>query len=145
MEQRVSIISLGVDDLARAKAFYQALGWESASEESGIVAFNLLGHVLTLYPWADVAAEVGLTPDEYGKPNVMLAYNVREKAEVAQVLAAAKVAGGTITKPAQDVFWGGHSGYFRDLDGHYWEVAFNPFSPIGPKGGFQWNGGDGAV
>ena len=75
----------------------------------------------------------------------MLAYNVRTMEEVAQVLAAAEAAGGTIAKTAQDVFWGGHSGYFRDPDGHYWEVAFNPFSPLGPNGGFQWNGGDGAL
>lgn len=145
MDQRLSVVSLGVDDLERAKAFYEALGWQAASEETGIVAFNLLGIALTLYPWPDVAAEVGMTVEEYGKPNVMLAYNVREKSEVVDILAAAEAAGATIVKPAQDVFWGGHSGYFRDLDGHYWEVAFNPFSPLGPKGGFQWNGGDGAL
>jgi len=86
-----------------------------------------------------------MTVEEYGKPNVMLAHNVRTREEVAATLAVAEAAGGTIVKPAQDVFWGGHSGYFRDLDGHYWEVAFNPFSPLGPKGGFQWGGGNDAL
>jgi len=145
MDQRVSVVGLGVDDLTRAKRFYEALGWRAASDETGIVAFNLIGMALTLYPWPDVAAEVGMTVEEYGKPNVMLAHNVRTRDEVAATLAKAEAAGGTIVKPAQDVFWGGHSGYFRDLDGHYWEVAFNPFSPLGPKGGFQWGGGNDAL
>ncbi len=143
MDQRLSMITLGVDDLVRAKAFYEALGWQANSDDEGIVAFNLLGMVLGLYPWEGVAAEVGMSPEDYGKPNVMVAYNVREKSEVAEVLAKAEAAGGKIVKPAQDVFWGGHSGYFRDPDGHYWEVGFNPFSPLGPKGGFQFGGGDG--
>lgn len=145
MEQRLSMITLGVADLQRSKVFYEGLGWKAEPMEGeGIVAFNLLGMVLGLYPWKDVAAEVGMTADEYGTPNVMVAYNVREKSEVAEFLSKAEAAGGTIVKPAQDVFWGGHSGYFRDPDGHYWEVAFNPFSPVGPKGGFQW-GGAGAL
>ncbi|MDP7151295.1 MAG: VOC family protein [Paracoccaceae bacterium] len=146
MEQRLSMITLGVDDLARAKAFYEGLGWQAEPmQDEGIVAFNLIGMVLALYPWAHVAAEVGMSVADYGRPNVMVAYNVREKSEVASILAKAQNAGGTIVKPAQDVFWGGHSGYFRDLDGHYWEVAHNPFSPVGPKGGFQWGGGEGAL
>lgn len=84
-----------------------------------------------------------MTAEEYGKPSSMVAYCVREKHQVAEVLSLAKKAGAQIVKPAQDVFWGGHSGYFRDPEGHYWEVAFNPFSPVGPKGGFQFGGGDG--
>lgn len=144
MEQRLSMITLGVDDLDRARAFYEALGWTPSSDENeGIVAFNLLGMVLGLFPWEGVAAEVGMTVEDYGKPNAMVAYNVRDKSDVTTLLDLAAKAGGTIVKPAQDVFWGGHSGYFRDPDGHYWEVAFNPFSPPGPKGGFQFGGGDG--
>ena len=146
LEQRISMITLGVDDLGRAKTFYEGLGWKAEhAEGEGIVAFNMLGMVLTIYPWEHVAAEVGMTVEDYGKPNVMLAHNVRGKSEVAAFLAKAEAAGGTIVKPAQDVFWGGHSGYFRDPDGHYWEVAFNPFSPVGPQGGFQWGGGEGAL
>ena len=84
MDQRLSMITLGVDDLARAKAFYESLGWQANSEDDeGIVAFNLLGMVLGLYPWEGVAAEVGMSVEDYGKPNVMVAYNVREKGEVA--------------------------------------------------------------
>lgn len=146
MEQRLSGIVLGVDDLDRAKAFLGALGWDVASQETGIAAYNMMGAmVLSLYPWADVAAELGLSPEEYGKPSAMIGQNVRTKEAVAETLAKAEAAGATIVKPAQDVFWGGHSGYFRDPDGHHWEIAFNPFSPLGPKGGFQWNGGIGAL
>lgn len=146
MDQRLSGIVLGVEDLDRARSFLTALGWDCASQEKGIAAYNMMGTmVLSLYPWADVAAELNMTPENYGKPSSMIGQNVRTKEEVAETLAMAEAAGATIVKPAQDVFWGGHSGYFRDPDGHYWEVAFNPFSPLGPKGGFQWNGDEGAL
>jgi len=135
-----------VENLTRAKAFLTALGWQISSQDEGIAAYNMMGTmVLSLYPWPDVAAELGMTPEDYGKPNAMIGQNVRTKEEVAETLAKAKAAGATIVKPAQDVFWGGHSGYFRDPDGHYWEIAYNPVSPLGPKGGFQWNGGHGAL
>ena len=146
MEQRLSGIVLGVEDLERAKSFLQALGWEVSSQETGIAAYNMMGTmVLSLFPWPDVAAELGMTAEEFGKPHSMIGQNVRTKEEVAETLSKAEAAGATIVKPAQDVFWGGHSGYFRDPDGHYWEIAYNPFSPLGPKGGFQWNGGIGAL
>lgn len=130
------MITLGVADLDRAIAFYKALGWKQANEGDGegIAFFDVQNSVIGLYPWAGVAAEVGMTEEEYGHPNVMLAFNVHTKEEVAPILAEAEAAGGTIVKPAVDVFWGGHSGYFRDPDGHYWEVAHNPFSPLGPNG-----------
>ncbi|MDG1737252.1 MAG: VOC family protein [Paracoccaceae bacterium] len=146
MEQRLSGVVLGVDDLERAKAFYTALGWEPASKEDGIVAFNILGAMtVSLYPWKGVAEEFGLTLDEFTKTSAMLAHNVRSRDDVDSTLAQAKAAGANIIKPAVEVFWGGYSGYFQDLDGHYWEVAHNPFSPLGPLGGFQWNGGEGAL
>ncbi len=136
MDQRVSMITLGVADLARATAFYKALGWQQANEDDneGIAFFNVQNSVIGLYPWKGVAAEVGMSEAEYGRPNVMLAYNVPAKEDVAPILAQAQAAGGTIVKHGVDVFWGGHSGYFRDPDGHYWEVAHNPFSPLGPNG-----------
>ena len=134
MDQRVTMITLGVDDLDRAKGFYTRLGWQPAGDDQGIVFFNLQNSVLALYPWDGVAAEFGQTVAEFGRPKAMLAYNVPSKEEVGAVLAQAREAGGTIAKEAQDVFWGGHSGYFRDPDGHYWEVAYNPFSPLGPNG-----------
>ena len=110
MEQRVSLITLAVDDLHRATSFYETLGWRRVeSDDEGVVAFDLIGQTLGLYP----------------------------RAELAEAVAAA---GGHILKPAQDVFWGGHHGYFSDPDGHIWEVAYNPFSPLGPKGEFGWGG-----
>ena len=134
MDQRASMITLGVADLDRARAFYEALRWKMAGDDDGIVFFNLHAMVLALYPWKGVAEEFGMDEQEFGRPNAIVAYNVTQKEEVAQILAEAEAAGGTIVKAAQDVFWGGHSGYFRDPDGHYWEVAHNPFSPLGPNG-----------
>ena len=136
MDQRISMITLGTADMDRAVAFYKAMGWVQANEGSdeGIAFFNVQNSVFALYPWKGVAEEFGQTEEEFGRPNVVLAYNVNTAAEVAPNLAKAQAAGGTIAKPAQDVFWGGHSGYFRDPDGHYWEVAHNPFSPLGPNG-----------
>ncbi len=135
MDQRVTMITLGTEDLDRARAFYERLGWKAASEPGeGILFFNVQNSIIGFYPWDKVAEEVNMSPAEFGRPRAMLAYNVPARDMVAQVLAEAEAAGGTIAKPAQDVFWGGHSGYFRDPDGHYWEVAYNPFSPLGPNG-----------
>ena len=142
MDQRISMITLGTADMDRALAFYKAMGWVQANEGSaeGIAFFNVQNSVFALYPWKGVAEEFGQTEEEFGRPNVVLAYNVDAKEKVAPVLDQALAAGGTIAKPAQDVFWGGHSGYFRDPDGHYWEVAHNPFSPLGPNGEAQIGG-----
>ena len=141
MEQRLSIITLGVADLRRAQAFYEALGWRVASQEDAgsIVCFTLNGIGFALYPHEKLAEDIGL-PDTGGGPTgaVTLAYNVRSREDVATVLDEAERAGGAIVKPAQDVFWGGHSGYFKDPDGHLWEVAWNPFSPLDDDGNFAW-------
>ena len=141
MEQRISLITLGVVDLDRAVQFYEALGWSLASEVDGIAAFNVHGSAISLYPWAKIAEDLGISEDELGTPSTYLAHNVRTPEEVAPLLEAAKAAGASIIKPAQKVFWGGHSGLFRDPDGHMWEVACNPFSPLGPEGEFRWGGG----
>lgn len=144
MEQRVSLITLGVADLERAAAFYEALGWRREDSPDGVIAFNLLGQTLGLYPLDKLAEDIGVPVGDLkpGASTVTLAHNVRSAEEVAPLLAAAEAAGGTVLKPAQDVFWGGHHGYFADPDGHYWEVAFNPFSPLGEQdGAFQWGGG----
>ena len=142
MEQRISIITLGVKDLKTAAQFYADLGWKTASDENeGIIAYNLHAQSLCLYPHDKLAEDIGIPAAE--KPTtggITLAYNVDEKSDVQKVLNAAEKAGGKIIKQAQDVFWGGHSGYFADLDGHLWEVAYNPFSPLGPNGEFQWGG-----
>ena len=140
MEQRVSLITLGVRDMDQAAAFYEALGWSRVDSPDGVIAFDLIGQTLGLYPLAALAEELGLPEAQLGQGATTLSYNVRDKAEVAGALAAAKEAGAEILKEAQDVFWGGHHGYFRAPGGQIWEVAFNPFSPLSPEGAFRWNG-----
>jgi catechol 2,3-dioxygenase-like lactoylglutathione lyase family enzyme len=140
MQQRVSLITVGVKDLAKAAAFYEALGWARVESQDGVVAFDLIGQTFGLYPLDALAEDLGLSVETLGAGRMTLGYNVVEKADVAPILARAKAAGGDILKPAQDVFWGGHHGYFADPEGHIWEIAHNPFSPLGPNGEFQWNG-----
>jgi uncharacterized protein len=99
-----------------------------------VVVFKMGGTVLALYPW-DKLAEDAQVPDEgHGFRGVTLAHNVREQKEVSEVLALAAASGGKIIKPEQDVFWGGHSGYFADPDGHLWEVCWNPHFPLADDG-----------
>jgi catechol 2,3-dioxygenase-like lactoylglutathione lyase family enzyme len=140
MEQRVSLITLGVADVAASAGFYEAMGWRRVESPDGIVVFDLIGQALGLYPRADLARDMGLDEGELGTGAATLACNVRDKAEVAAVLAAAKAAGARVLKEAHDVFWGGHIGYFADPDGHVWEVAFNPHAPLSEAGEFRWNG-----
>ncbi|SEQ60839.1 VOC family protein [Thalassovita taeanensis] len=140
MEQRVSLITLGVEDMDRAAAFYEALGWGRVEAQEGIVVFDLIGQALALYPRADLARDMGLEPSELGTGGATLANNVRTKAEVSEVVEQARAAGARVLKEPHDVFWGGHIAYFADLDGHVWEVAHNPFSPLSPEGAFRWSG-----
>ena len=136
MDQRLSLITLGVADLVRARAFYEGgLGWRLADVPGEGIAFYQLGGIaLALYPWDALAEDAQQTPTRGGFAGVTLAYNGRSKAEVDQVLARAVAAGAKLVKPAQQVFWGGYSGYFADPDGHLWEVAFNPFFPLAADG-----------
>ena len=129
MEPRISIVTLGVADLPRSVRFYRdGLGFSTKYKEGdGIAHFATVGTLLGLYPLDKLAEDVG--PDIKPRPGfsgITLAHNVRTKSEVAQVLALAEKSGGKLVKTAQDVFWGGHSGYFSDPDGYYWEVAWNP-------------------
>lgn len=141
MQQRVSLITLGVADMATSSAFYDALGWVRVEAQDGVIAYDLIGQTLGLYPLEKLAEDIGLDVADLGVGRATLGYNCREKAEVAQVLAAAEEAGARILKPASDVFWGGHHGYFADPDGHLWEVAHNPYSPLRAEdGAFRWNG-----
>lgn len=126
--------------MLRSAAFYDALGWRRVQSEDGVIAYDLLGQTLGLYPLASLAEDIGLDLEDLGTGRSTLGYNCREKTEVAEVLQAAKDAGARILKEASDVFWGGHHGYFSDPDGHIWEVAFNPFSKLRDDGGFCWNG-----
>lgn len=140
MEQRVSLITLGVRDMAASADFYERLGWQRVESQDGVVAFDLIGQTLGLYPRAALAEDLGVAEDRLGTGAITLGYNVRAKEDVDAVLARVESAGGAILKPAQDVFWGGYHGYFADPDGHIWEVAHNPFSPLSKDGAFCWNG-----
>ncbi|MEP2534010.1 VOC family protein [Shimia sp.] len=141
MEQRVSLITLAVSELEASAAFYEAMGWRRVDSPDGVIAFDLIGQTLGLYPKAKLAEDMGLSPEDIGGfSGVTFAHNVRSAEDVAPILARAKAAGGKILKPAADIFWGGHIGYFSDPDGHVWEVAHNPFSPLSDDGAFRWNG-----
>lgn len=132
MEPRISLITLGVKDLERSRKFYEeGLGFSisKASNES-VAFFKTSGAILGLFPEEELAKDIGAEYTGETKSlfsGITLAHNVREKQEVEQVLKLAHKAGGRIIKPAQDVFWGGHSGYFADPDGHLWEVAWGAF------------------
>lgn len=127
MEPHISLITLGVSDLARSTAFYRdGLGLPTHGEFEGVTFFSLRGTWLSLYPRADLAADAGATADGNGFPGFALAHNVHSKAEVDALLAHVQRAGATITRPARDAEWGGYSGYFADPDGYLWEVAWNP-------------------
>ena len=133
MDQRVSVITLAVDDVARSRAFYTTLGWEPALEPDGrVIFFQALGMVLALWAREDMEAETGVTG---GRPGgTMLAYNVRSDEEVDALLDAAAGAGGTVVSPARRMEWGGWSGSFSDPDGHLWEVAHNQHWTVGADG-----------
>lgn len=138
MEQRVSIVTLGVADLERSGGFYKRLGWKKAKAQAeGIVFFQAGGMALALYPRAELAKDANVSVEGLGFGGITLAYNARSRGEVDAVLAEAKAAGARILKPAQEVFWGGYSGYFADPDGFLWEVAWNPFFPLAEDGAIQ--------
>jgi catechol 2,3-dioxygenase-like lactoylglutathione lyase family enzyme len=126
MEQRVSIVTLGVEDIARAKAFYGALGWDG-QEVQETVFFQAGGQAVVLWARAKIAADAEVSDDgASGFGGITLAHNVRSRAEVDDVMATAAGAGAVVTKPPVETFYGGYAGFFRDPDGHVWEVAHNP-------------------
>ena len=135
MDQRLSLVTLGVDDMKKSRALYEALGWQaSAQSNDDVTFFQAGGMILGLYGRAALAEDAKIDDSKPGFSGVALAYNGRDKAEVDAVLAEAVAAGATLIKAAEDVFWGGYSGYFADPDGHLWEVAWNPFFPIAQDG-----------
>ena len=133
MEQRLSLVTLGVSDLTRARAFYEALGWQAAESPEDVVFFQTGGMVVALWGRAELAADSVVT-DSGGWGGITLAHNVRSPQEAEQVLAEAAAAGGTVLRPAAPTDWGGYSGFFADPDGHPWEVAHNPYWPITDEG-----------
>lgn len=136
MEPRLSLVTLGVDDLERARTFYEALGWRASPASQGdVVFFQLNGMALSLYPRELLAEDAAIPPG--GKPafsGVTLAHNCRSEREVDAIYAEALRAGARGVKPPQKAFWGGYSGYFADPEGHLWEIAHNPFFPLDPAG-----------
>jgi len=126
MEQRVSLITLGVLDLARARAFYEGLGWTTrAAAEDDVVFFQAGGMVVALWDRASLAEDSGVE-DSRGWGGLTLAHNVRSPAEVDAVIEEARAAGADIVREPAKTFWGGYSAAFTDPDGHPWEVAHNP-------------------
>jgi catechol 2,3-dioxygenase-like lactoylglutathione lyase family enzyme len=126
MEQRLSLITLGVRDLARARAFYEALGWRTGAQPADdVVFFQTGGMIVALWSREQLAEDSGVE-DAGGWGGVTLAYNTRSQQEVDAVLAEAEAAGATIARSGAETFWGGYSGVFVDPEGHPWEVAHNP-------------------
>ncbi len=133
MEQRLSLVTLGVADLERATRFYEALGWQPNRDADGVTFFQTGGIVVALWGRSELAEDSAVV-DSGGWGGVTLAQNVRDPAEVDAVLTAAEQAGGTIGRPGAKTFWGGYSGIFVDPDGHPWEIAHNPFWVITDDG-----------
>ncbi|HAX25245.1 MAG TPA: glyoxalase [Chloroflexi bacterium] len=136
MDQRISLITLGVDDLARARRFYEeGLGWTPHRKSEGdIVFYQLPGIALALYPRAALLDDATLPSDTPRGAVLSIAINARSKEEVDAIFAEVAAADARIVKPPEDVFWGGYSGYFSDPDGHLWEVAWNPGFAIAKDG-----------
>ena len=138
MEPRISIITLGVADLPRSIRFYRdGLRFATnANDDDDIAHFATSGTLLGLYPLAKLAEDIGpgVRLSAGGFSGMTLAHTVRRKEEVAEVLDFARKAGGKVVKEAQDAFWGGYAGYFSDLDGYFWEVAWNPHSKFDAAG-----------
>jgi predicted lactoylglutathione lyase len=134
MEQRLSVVTLGVSDLARSRAFYEALGWTTgAAPDDDVVFFQSGGMVVALWGRDQLAEDSGVT-DTGGWGGVTLAHNVGSPEEVDAVIAEAEAAGAKIARPGAPTFWGGYSGVFIDPDGHPWEVAHNPHWQLGEDG-----------
>lgn len=134
LEQRVSLITLGVSDLSRARAFYARLGWREAGESAqGVAFFQLLGQALALYPRAELVQDVGCDMPA-GSGSVTLAQNLGTREGVDTLFAEALAAGAVALSPPAETAWGGYVGYLADPEGHVWEIAHVPMFPLGPDG-----------
>ncbi|GAB1856890.1 VOC family protein [Flavobacteriaceae bacterium MHTCC 0001] len=136
MEQRLTIIGLGVNDLEKATKFYEEkFGWKKAASSSDSITFlQLNGILLSLYPSDKLAEDATISAEGSGFKKFTLAYNTRSKEEVDVLFADLESKGVKIVKKPEEVFWGGYSGYVADLDYNLWEIAFNPFLPLDDKG-----------
>lgn len=132
--QRVTLVTLGVADLARAKAFYAALGWQPAQALESVCFYQMNGLALGLFGLADLAKDQGREGAALGTGAATLAQNFDSEADVDAAFARALAAGAKPLKAPEKVFWGGYSGYYADPDGHVWELAMNPFWPLAADG-----------
>lgn len=139
MEQRLTLVTLGVTDVARSRAFYEGLGFKSSSFRADDVAFfQMGGTVLSIYDRQSLANDIGRADTEAaGFNRVTLAWNARTEREVDTAISEAVKAGATLIKAAEQTSWGGYSGYISDPDGHLWEIAYNPHWPLDEKGTLQ--------
>lgn len=134
MEQRISLVTLGVADVSRSRAFYERLGWHG-QEVAETVFFQAGGQALVLWGRDDLAQDSGIDDDGAdGFGGIALAHNVRSREEVDEVLATAEAAGATVTQRPRETSYGGYAGSFADLDGHVWEIAHNPGFTLGEDG-----------
>jgi len=134
MEQRVTLVTLGVSSYESAKRFYEALGWSVALEVQETAFFQAGGVVLVLWERKKLAEDLGVTDDGARWGGIVLAHNVRSRDEVNEVIERARLNGAEITREPAETFYGGFAGVFRDLDGHAWEIAFNPGFELDPEG-----------
>ncbi len=138
MEQRLSLVTLGVMDLERSRRFYEQLGWKrSLAGAQGVVFFQTGGMAIALYPRVDLANDAGTPNDGQGFRGISLSLNVRRREDVNTVLREAVAAGATLLKAAHEAVWGGYLGHFSDPDGVVWEIAWNPAFPIAEDGSIQ--------
>lgn len=142
MQQRISMVTLGVKHMAKARKFYERLGWTASSHSNeNVVFFDMGGFVFGLFGRDALAEESLQDPKGSGFRAHSISYNTRSEEEVDATLAEAVAAGAMLVKPGEKVFWGGYSGYFSDPDGHLWEVAHNPFAPLDEDGRMQMGEG----
>lgn len=136
MRQKLTLVTLGVSNLARAVDFYEVgLGWKrAAASQDDLVLFSLGGIVLGLYSRQHLADDATVSAEGSGFSGITLSYNAKDQHEVDHVMRQVQSLGATIVKPPQKAFWGGYNGYFRDLDGHLFEVAYNPFWEMDANG-----------
>jgi predicted lactoylglutathione lyase len=134
MKQAVSLITLGVSDYARAKAFYEALGWTVALDIEETAFFQANGVVLVLWGREKLAEDMGIPDDGASWSGIALAHNVGAREQVEEIVEQARANGATITREPSETFYGGYAGAFRDLDGHAWEIAHNPGFGLAPNG-----------
>jgi uncharacterized protein len=139
MEQRISLVTLGVKDLVASKRFYvDGLGWKPVFQNQEIIFFQVGGMIFALFLRDKLAEDFQTDPATFGRAGMSLAYNVREKSEVDPLMQQAAKAGATILRSARQASWGGYSGYFADPDGFAWEVAWNPAWHLAPDGSVEF-------